>query len=308
MNGFHQLLESAKKQFGDEATKKLLQPSCGSIPFLVACEEGQLEMAKELLASFKEIDMMKLCTQKKKENALHLSVSNKQDEIAYFLLENSSFGKELLAEETSDGLRPIDCALRSGTLEMLQYLWKREPSHTLEQFGEAVYFVASQGEGLEFLERDVLTSAKKHYGKEMDKILNFQKEESTSSSSEEPGPLMLLMPFAAPSHGQEPELTKPPLICAAEKGFSEIVKILLSFKETDITIEYNSDNYTALHGASEFGHLEIVKMLLETPHFSRDEKLDLLSVKQYGRLTPLDIAKKNYRKEVVEYLERSREN
>ncbi len=268
---FQELLDSSKKQFGEESIEKILRPSSGSIPFLVACEGGKLEMVKELLR-FKEIDGLKLRTQEN-ENALHLAVSNKREEVAMYILEECSLSKdeinELLCEETKDGWKPIDYALGiNGTVTMAKYLWKKQSSHTLEQHIEAVWMTAFQGEGIAFL-KDVLASGKTVYGDHMERILNHQTE-----------------------------VTSSPLTRASEMGFVNIVKVLLSFEETEIALR-DSYDFTALHAAAGSGHLEIIKLLLNSFHLPRSEKMQFLSIRSGGR-TAVDFARSNYHREVVE--------
>jgi len=78
-----------------------------------------------------------------------------------------------------------------------------------------------------------------------------------------------------------------------ERGSTEIVRYLLS-QGFDIKDYYKGDP-TAIHIACMQGELEIVKLLVE---YGCD-----LSLKNDDRLTPLEVAKKYQREEVVNYLE-----
>ncbi len=270
---FLQLLDGAKQQFGDESIVKILQASKDPIPFLSACGGGSIQILRELL-SFKEIDMIKLRSEDN-ENGLHLAASNNHVQVARIILEECALSKEevneLICEESFEGLKPTHCALNDGRVEMNMYLWERQPSHALEDYFDAICCAVSapQGSGITFLTH-LLASAEKHFRSEMERILNFQ-----------------------------PRFGNSPLFSAAENGFIEIVKLLLSFDETDMTLS-NGRNYTALHGAADGGHLEVVRFLLESPRLPRSEKMEFIHLRTSGRKTAGDLARSNYHIEVVE--------
>ncbi len=146
----------------------------------------------------------------------------------------------------------------------------------------ALFSAVYCGESLELI-KDVLESAEKHFEKEIASILNFQ---ATVGCSKE---------------------TETPLSCASKRGDKDIVAILLSYKETDPTLQ-NNTGFTALHRAAISGdkYLEIVKMLINCPHLSEDERALLLSLRSGGEWFPgenaLDTANRstNCNKELVE--------
>ncbi|XP_060087455.1 ankyrin repeat and SAM domain-containing protein 1A isoform X13 [Heteronotia binoei] len=86
-----------------------------------------------------------------------------------------------------------------------------------------------------------------------------------------------------------------PLHLAAWKGDAEIVKLLIHQGPSHTKVnEQNNDNETALHCAAQYGHTEVVKVLLEelTDPTMRNNKFE----------TPLDLAALYGRLEVVKML------
>uniref|UniRef100_A0A8D0B6Y4 Ankyrin repeat and sterile alpha motif domain containing 1A n=1 Tax=Salvator merianae TaxID=96440 RepID=A0A8D0B6Y4_SALMN len=86
-----------------------------------------------------------------------------------------------------------------------------------------------------------------------------------------------------------------PLHLAAWKGDAEIVKLLIHQGPSHTKVnEQNNDNETALHCAAQYGHTEVVKVLLEelTDPTMRNNKFE----------TPLDLAALYGRLEVVKLL------
>ncbi len=83
-----------------------------------------------------------------------------------------------------------------------------------------------------------------------------------------------------------------PLVIASSNGNTEMVKALLSFKEINRTISGGKYRATALHGAVDNKHLEIVKLLLEDPYLSKSEKMEYLSAVDFRSRTAMDLARR----------------
>ncbi len=281
IKNFRRLLDIAKQNVGYGAIEKVLRPKSGPIPFLVACEAGKLEIVKEML-SFEEVDIITLRNETN-ENAFHIAARNKREHLVVYTLEECNISKDeieelLYAKESKFGWKPLDVALHNEALGIAQIFWKREASHSLKEYGRLVQLIASKGGSLEFL-REVLTSANRHYPRKMGRILNFE----------------------CMSHAETP-LTR-----ASAKGYLDIVKLLLSFEETEIVDEFEDSDLavhvTAFHAGASEGHLEIVKFLLETPQASRDEKVELLSLTNTSGYNAIDIARISYHTQIVKCFE-----
>ncbi len=160
----------------------------------------------------------------------------------------------------------------------IQFLWKISP-HTLDGYCGVVRFAASKNDA-QFLS-DALESVKKEYPNERGNILNDTR-----------------------LCGQHP-LLEPSM-----EGFVEIMNILLSFDETNRgvvskSVRSRAGQVTPLGGAVFCGKLECVKLILEDPLRSREEKMKWLSIKQGGwrggdKNTPLEIARKKDHVEIVQ--------
>ncbi|KAI1847679.1 hypothetical protein JX265_013939 [Neoarthrinium moseri] len=87
---------------------------------------------------------------------------------------------------------------------------------------------------------------------------------------------------------------RTPLSWAAENGHIEVVKLLLETEQVEVDSKDNGGQ-TPLSWAAENGHIEVAKLLLKT------EQVDVDSKSNYGR-TPLSLAAWNGRVEVVKLL------
>ena len=94
----------------------------------------------------------------------------------------------------------------------------------------------------------------------------------------------------------EPELSTP-LYHAMETQDVEIVKLLLSYDQTDITIRNNNDSQSYLNKVISMGNIEIIKLFLKQEPTSYD-----LEFADENGETPLLIAAKNGYTDVVKML------
>ena len=85
------------------------------------------------------------------------------------------------------------------------------------------------------------------------------------------------------------------LHCAAAREWTDIVDLLITKYNCNVNSGDNYNNWTPVHEASLFGHLNVIKSLCNTG------KCDLFIKTNWGE-TPLDIARKFGHHEVVEYL------
>ena len=64
---------------------------------------------------------------------------------------------------------------------------------------------------------------------------------------------------------------------ASENGHVGVVKVLLAHPLIDVK-EMSKDGFTALHIASQKGHVEVVKVLIPHPHISKTKMAGLLFI------------------------------
>ncbi len=265
---FRHLLDCVKEKFGEKGIKTLLSPRGECMQEIL---EGNLEVVREM-SSLEEVDLLKFRTEDG-ENVLHVAALSKNESLANFIIEECSFSEdeinELFVGEAKSGHKPIDYAILDGSDETVLRFWERHPSPlNLEQHITAMGSFAFRGGNIPFL-KSVIASGRKHHGKQMTRILNDQ--------------------F--------------PLLTASENGHSSIVEVLLSCEETEVTKRDSMG--TVLMVAASKGHCEIVKLLLEKTHLSRDEKMEFISIVDWKGNNAIDIAKLNYHKEVVEVCQMS---
>jgi len=98
---------------------------------------------------------------------------------------------------------------------------------------------------------------------------------------------------------EDPNITREnnftPLHAASMHGFSAIVELLID-NGANVNIQTDPQKYAPIHSASFGGHLETIKLLI-------DSGADI-SLKNYRDELPIDTAKRQEQKEVIEYLEK----
>ncbi len=89
---------------------------------------------------------------------------------------------------------------------------------------------------------------------------------------------------------------------AACAGHGEIVSHLLTLEGCDFRSANYNDGWTPLHVSAIFDKLEVVKILLENPHFLKDEKKEYLEMEDKNGRKAIRLARDRCHSEIVEVI------
>ena len=286
----------------DKSTNYSLTNKNGRNLLHVATEKGNLNMIKLLISKgfdpYQETETDKL-------TCLHIACKEGHvNVVAYYVNEikmdpriKGGFSKKLSEYEERE---PIHYAALHGRLEVLRFLVEQchcDPN-VQDHFGKTPAFLAGECRNVKIMEYlveenncDPTSPSKATHsvgaGRQAIHLASFVGDKMMIE--------YLVSKCHVPPHVQD-ERGVTPLICAAQEGKINVVKLLCSYKEGFSPNMQDKTGRTPLHYACLTGELEVVIYLTESV-----EGVDVNILENFGE-TPVMIAAKNGHRKVVEYL------
>ncbi len=195
--------------------------------------------------------------------------------LIHFLAQGGSIKlMKLLSFRGWNGCTSLMFAARSNQIKMVKFLCDMSECNLLdEDVGGSTAFIYASKMGHTSVMGYYLEAVRKRHGyDEMKRVLNDTDR-----------------------HGQTG------LFLAAWKRHVEGVRFLVGLKETDLT-KSPPNGDTPLHTVSEDGYLDIAKMILASPHLSKDGRISLVLTQNGDGRTALDHATSKNRLDVAEVL------
>ena len=142
----NKMKESAPKGKTGSEINLLIKNHLGLTPFHLACREGHLQIAKQLLDISDQPFQLVVEKDMEGATALHLACQKDQPEVIHFLLTNAASA----LEKKNDGMTPSHVAAQHGCLEVMKLhllsevnadinikdMYKQTPLHYATEYGK----------------------------------------------------------------------------------------------------------------------------------------------------------------------------
>ena len=261
VNSFHRIDRKVWDWFLKQVDVESKESSSGNTAVHFAARYGHTEIVQALITAGANLNEKNTTAQ---SSPLHLVAIGDHHEVAKLLLQH---GANIKAKDTAE-FTLLDDTAYYGSLEVAKLLFNNEKEHSSI---EKIFRIAAQNGHIHYL--DYLIKNQK-FKFDTDKLkVYLQISLAAAEKYEQEEVIVYLIKNGAPVTSTHKVCGLPILHWAANYNHLHVIDILL--KQNGININHqNEDGWTALHGATQSGHADVAKLLLQHKAQVNQQKSD----------------------------------